>query len=277
MNPDRSRFLQALFNPGEQTCFALTTYDTAIEPVARPDRIWFSINPLHPQLDMEGKSNTGRRADKNVISFRNFLIEIDEMPLNEQLSYVYSRLKPTTVVYSGKKSYHFIFALTESLTDGEEYAHWARRLHRMFEGVADKTTKNCSRLSRLPGVIRPDTQKEQLLIDIHEKYSIEELNKLLPEVDKVYYTEAVNKDSVLDRYLFIIEDPDYAVSIIGGRNNTFYQMGCRQRDLEYDDERAFSDLEIVYGLLRNKQNFSIREARGALESGRKSKNRNKQR
>jgi len=276
MNLDRTRFIQTLFNPGEQTCFAATTYDTTVESIIRPDRVWFSINPLHPRLDMEGKSATGRRADCNVVAFRNFLIEIDTMELNKQLEFVYSRLKPTTVVYSGGKSYHFIFALEESLQNVEEYRHYANRLHRLFEGVPDSVTKNPSRLSRLPGVIRPDTRREQLLVDIHDKYSIDTLNKSLPNLPQVRYIETGDSEEIAKyRYLKIIETPDQAASEMGGRNNMFYQMGCRQRDLNYTDEQAYNDLQEVYRVMQNKNNFSLKEARSALDSGRNSKARNK--
>jgi hypothetical protein len=156
---DLKNFLEVLFDESEQTCFAKlkegTSPFSAYEPPAWA--VFFSINPL-----------TERRADLNVTARRNFLVEIDSLPLAEQLMYVSSiELPYSTCTYSGGKSYHFIVALEESVTS-DEYARLVRHLLGAVS-KADASTKNPSRLSRLPGALRPDTNVEQKLIQVNER------------------------------------------------------------------------------------------------------------
>lgn len=153
-------FLDALFRAGEETCFTAGPYGTLVLPCEyrhAPSVNFFSINPLHT-----------RRADANVTAWRNFLIELDGMSIDEQHHYIDELEMPwTTCVYSGGKSLHFIIALEESLPNETEYRKLAAHLHSAVE-KADHSSKNPSRLSRLPGVVRPDTGKEQRLIKIRE-------------------------------------------------------------------------------------------------------------
>jgi hypothetical protein len=166
-------FLDMLFRPGEATCFAPNPYGTDVSRVEAIlplyDAKFFSINPL----------TAAGRADANVTAYRNFLIELDGGTMDEQLHYIAELEMPwTSCVYSGGKSLHFIIALEESLPDEAAYRRLAAHLHAAVE-KADHSTKNPSRLSRLPGVIRPDTGKEQRLIRLNERITLSDFEAWL--------------------------------------------------------------------------------------------------
>jgi hypothetical protein len=166
-----STFLRALFNPGEATCYAKHPKGRSVFPIESPPK-WvqfFSVNPIEPLVDHEPTKpyhapDKPRRADHNCTAFRNFLIEIDSIPLDEQLKYVSDLGLPfSTCTYSGGKSYHFVVALEETFNGRQEYDYYATWLHNIVQ-LADHSARNPSRLSRFPGVIRVDKNKEQSLI-----------------------------------------------------------------------------------------------------------------
>lgn len=171
-------FLTTLFNEGEYTCYAAQKKGTSVFPYDAPPG-WvqfFSINPLYGDVDLGGKAQPGkgRRADINVSGLRNFLIEVDSLPVAEQRKYIDSLLVPwSTCVHSGGKSLHFIIALEEEVTaeEYEKYAKWILKIVNM----ADQSTKNPSRLSRFPTVIREDKGTKQELIEVRGRVSKETL------------------------------------------------------------------------------------------------------
>lgn len=155
-------FVECLFNSDESTCFSPSPYGTRITPIANVNPktcAFFSINPL---------DNTKTRADSAVIKYRNILIEFDKLSLEEQEKHVTSIGMPySTVVYSGSKSRHYIISLEQDLPDQHIYRTLVRRIYKAVgESLVDKNCKNPSRFSRLPGHIRPDTNKEQTLLGV---------------------------------------------------------------------------------------------------------------
>jgi hypothetical protein len=180
------RFLNALFRPQEATCFARQKKGTSVFPVSAPPwwAEFFSLNPLHPTEDQSGNAEPGRgrRNDDNVTAYRNILIEVDDRPLDEQLVMVENIAFPwTTCVFSGKKSYHFIVALEESLVDRKQYDFYVTWIYSIFHGIIDPANKNPSRLTRLPGTIRRDTGQEQRLIEIRERRTLAQLDAWLQD------------------------------------------------------------------------------------------------
>src|SRR6185369_16107260 len=169
-------FLNVLFEPGEQTCFADTIKGTAVSLHPKHDDEFFSINALYSNRDENPiepwhSENKPRRADHNVASFRNFLIELDNMPLAEQIDYVTKRIPVTSIVYSGGKSYHFIVSLEQALANAEQYLEVARRIQ-LAVPACDRACKNPSRLSRLPGAIRKDTDRVQDLVALGSRIPV---------------------------------------------------------------------------------------------------------
>jgi len=148
-----------LFDPQEWVCGALDERGISVMMAERldADSTFFSLNPLSP-----GK----RRADENVTVFRNFLVEIDSIPLPQQRKAVADLDIPySSLVYSGGKSLHAIVSLSDPCETEAEYRQFGLRFMAAVP-IADPTTKNPSRLSRVPGSFRVDTRRVQGLLSL---------------------------------------------------------------------------------------------------------------
>lgn len=249
MQKSQTDFLNLLFDPGQRTCFAPDAYGTTVKASPEPTDIFFSINAL-----------SASRADANVTCYRNFLLELDTLPLNQQIEAVTSKIPVSSITYSGGKSYHFIISLREPLQDETEYRRVWRGLHEAVP-QADKTTKNPSRLSRLPGVLRPDTSLMQELVYLGNRIALAELPKPSP-----YHTsekpESANVVFVTQQLNEALQQgvDNFIEGKFGGRNQFFYWLGRRLSELGHTREQKKLTVDKFYSRLSNKRNFSIREA-----------------
>lgn len=265
----RDKFLETLFDPGQKTCFTKTSKGTRLRQPLQTD-LFFSINALHPKKDMNPTQPyhnwyTPRRADGNVICFRNFLIELDDYTTEQQIKYVSDKIPFTSAVFSGGKSVHFIVSLKTPLADAEEYSKVAYRLHTLLP-LSDKTTKNPSRLSRLPGVRRPDTGAMQNLLQLNGRIANHELLDILPEIPEFKKAER-NSDFLSVDILNAISRPDSTRADLGlGRNSFFFWLSCRldEAGIYAGDRRE--KVERAYYNLRDKTDFKLSEALMAARS-----------
>jgi hypothetical protein len=247
----QEKFLKLLFEPGELTCFAASPYDTHLSAQPAENSQYFSINPMHTS-----------RADANVTAYRNFLIELDTVPLQEQVALVTARIPVSSIVFSGNKSYHFIVSLAEPVTSAEEYSRTFRGL---LEAVpeADKSTKNPSRLSRLPGVFRPDTRLLQELLYLGRRIPLAELPKpkALVESESTQPVEVKFVSNLLQQAL---NNPDdYIAAHFSGRNQFFYWVGKRCTELKQTRAEKKQLVDRMYDKLQAKKGFTRNEAYAA--------------
>lgn len=253
MNIQAEKLLKVLLEPGETTCFTPNPYGTEIKKAPADGDLFYSINAI--------KANSSR-LDANVTSYRNFLLELDNIPLAQQISLVRDRLPITSIVYSGGKSYHFIISLTEPLPDETAYRRTARGL---MEAVpeADRTTKNPSRLSRLPGVLRPDTGNYQELIYLGSRIALAELPEPAPYREPK--AEPTNIMFVTQQLLDVLDKgiDNVIAARFGGRNQFFYWLGRRSQELGHTREQKKALVDKFYNKLENKRKFSIAEAYSA--------------
>ena len=108
------------------------------------------------------------RTDDNCIQHTRFLFEMDSTSLDEQLTYL-NRNKDiiTRCVFSGSKSLHMIIQFTNDFeqTCKDNYKEIWNILNKLlFDSKCDSACSNPSRLTRRPGAIRADTNKEQKLV-----------------------------------------------------------------------------------------------------------------
>ena len=108
--------------------------------------VWLRVNPM----DNKGIS------DKNVLAYRNALVESDDMPLKDQERMLFEMGLPIVCVTgSGGKSLHAIVRI-----DADGPSHFKDRVRYLHDecertGMSiDEANKNPSRLSRLAGVDR---------------------------------------------------------------------------------------------------------------------------
>ena len=258
--------LELLFEPGEYTCFGREPTDTRVYSAHNPPAgaEFLCINALDPEQDTcptesYHKSDVPRRADGNVVSFRNFLLELDNVPITAQIDLVTSKIPVSSIVFSGNKSYHFILSLQEPLKDIAQYRAYARALHDLIP-QADKSTKNPSRFSRMPGVRREDTGLWQTLEYCGDRLPLSALPEPVPyrEISEppknvVYVTQQ------LANVLSVGVD-EYIAGHFGGRNQFFFWLGKRLSELGVSRAEKKQRVDLFYNRLQNKRGFGIVEA-----------------
>jgi RecA-family ATPase len=122
-----------------------------------PHGMFFCVNPL-------GK--TERRLQENIFAYRHALIEFDSIPKEKQYQLIIkSRIPCAAIIDSGAKSIHAIVKI--NARDPMEYKERIVALMDHFrEWGVDPANKDPTRLSRLPGFVRGDTHKPQLLLNL---------------------------------------------------------------------------------------------------------------
>lgn len=126
---------------------------------------FFCVNPI---------KQPGSNKLENIASYRNILIEFDNMSQKEQWKKVEKMQLPwTTCVFSGKKSLHFIVSIEDEFKDEPEYRFYAEILTSLLK--SDDSCINANRLSRLAGSVREDTGNVQELIEVRRPILKQEL------------------------------------------------------------------------------------------------------
>lgn len=228
----RNLFLETLFRSGESVCSGgLYAVDVGAQQESQGPFI--SINPLN-----------NRRADANVTSFRNFLVEMDgESSLEKQFDIVTKCGLPySTCVWSGGKSLHFVVAMQESVDE----ATWRKLAKALVKSVpgADPTTTNPSRFTRLAEA-RRDNGEYQTLIKILgrpsaravEEYAAPHVVADTPNFHSLYRDmmglEGVEAAHPLTKAFIAGTHPCY-----GGRNIALYKCAADLKDVGIEADEA---------------------------------------
>lgn len=151
-----NKFTSLLFKDDSFICSGCSPYETESKGVAdvTEDESYITLNTL-----VAGST----RADKNVDSLRNFLVEFDEMAIDDQIDHVESiKLPFATCVFSGNKSCHFVVSLAEPVETREEYDNLVRWLYAAVPGC-DPSCKNPSRFTRLGGGTHKNGTKQDII------------------------------------------------------------------------------------------------------------------
>ena len=180
-------FYNLLFDEDDYICFGETLKSTGVNHFKFPygrTRRWFTINALDSKEDRRPTEpyhdkNRPRRADCNIIKFRNIMIEMDSCSIPEQKVYIkQSRMPYSTCVYSGGKSLHFVISLETPLQSEEEYRCWWKAIYKIMESLGaglDKSTVNPSSFSRCPNAYREDKDKIQHLLKVNSRIKNEDM------------------------------------------------------------------------------------------------------
>jgi hypothetical protein len=241
--PTLDDFCRVLFEPNEATCLANTPYGTDVYTIAQARQskeppAFFTINPLRYGT---------KRADANVTSLRNFLIECDNGELKTQHEYIKALGMPySTLVFSGSKSLHYVISLETPIQDRAHYAALAKRIHKAVLNC-DHTTKNPSRLSRWPGHFREEKGKIQYLLEVKERVPNEVIEAWLTAQNIPYEEPTTPVDDIFEGMRF---EPNsftkhfvYAGANSGERNKQLYLAAHDLRACGYSYEQAIEYLE----------------------------------
>lgn len=124
---------------------------------------WVRANAVTPT----GTGKNGSYRDADVTAFRIAIVECDELPIDSQAERIRAlRLPCAAVTHSGGKSLHALVRVDAG--DAEEYAGRVNYLYGVCEANGlkpDRSCKNPSRFTRLPGVPRGDGFQTLLATD----------------------------------------------------------------------------------------------------------------
>lgn len=219
------------------------------------------------------------RSDDNVACFRNFLIEIDKIPLVDQANYIEEIKMPfTAAVFSGGKSIHYIISLEDECKTIEEYRELASFLIDDVVTLADKSNKNPSRFTRTPGFIRPDTGREQEILELRKRVTEEELLTFLEPYSKIRHLKkkAARKASRIKKAKLAHALKEglalNVLDLINARTKRFLAEGATEGDRHNELKTAMLDLwhngaglEEIEMLVRPATELSGIDTRGDLE------------
>jgi hypothetical protein len=171
---DSDGFLRLMFRPGEKV---VVFEDDRSQGVVWPDEelpaggfrgMWFLIQPVDGQMRMNPRTGKeSRRSEESVTSWRYALLESDEAPAGLWLSAVATLPLPIAAIYtSGGRSVHVLLKVDAKSVEGwRAMAHGLKEAMRVL-GMDDKAMTPV-RLSRLPGVARPEKSGVQRLLYVN--------------------------------------------------------------------------------------------------------------
>ena len=180
---DTVHFLDNMYSP-DDLIFIGGKYDKGIVGTnIRSQRDWIQffkgggkagpliiINPLSGSSAPCKTEGITYRGDNCVQSFRYCLVEFDTLSISEQIRFWCEIDLPVkALVSSGGKSIHAWIDISK-LKEIDTHELWDLHIrNRLYETIlipleVDRACSNPSRLSRLPGAIRPETNKHQSIL-----------------------------------------------------------------------------------------------------------------
>lgn len=139
------------------------TIEEAIEHIDTDQIILCALNPIK-----------GFREDANCTAYRNFLVELDSGPTDQQLAYIKKINMPfSAAIFSGNKSLHFLISLDRDLPSEKVFRLFSEWILKIVT-LADQATKNPSRSIRVPGAYR-EPGKKQTMVEYRGAIKIEDL------------------------------------------------------------------------------------------------------
>jgi|ERR1035437_639583 hypothetical protein len=188
MGPDALELVKLMFNENEHICVSDSKYAYASSPIkigTSQEVPLISNNPDIPTRIVDGSKlilmainpmkEGANRQDSNVSAFRSFLVEMDVGDRDTQINTLAHYGFPFSAqIWSGSKSIHTITTLSEDLNTEKEYRIIADWIFNIIT-YADRNCANVSRSVRIPNAIRPETGKEQELIELKSRITHKEL------------------------------------------------------------------------------------------------------
>jgi len=269
MRDERLRFIEALFDDGDQVAFGDTDKDAAkpADPIPfflNTNANKFCINPVKEW-----------RNGENVTHLNSLLIECDDKSLSREQQierFEESGLPYTTMMWSGTKSIHCIIRFNDPIyhedfeMKKQLYKNWHTAIRKVMikYGIkADDSTDKLPQLSRVPGSTRIETGTLQELITIRTRVDQAEvlawLGKHAVNVEQpvkrepIYYNEGAN-DGVSNIRKFKIATSwteknhgVYSTYMTTGAYMWLWHLGLNAYKLDMSFESAASFAQIEWG------------------------------
>ena len=281
MNDKIQQFLTLMFNESETVCVSDNKFSThaipletvlngidiplispkstvVIRTVNSDKLIFVALNPIN-----------GFRKDSGCYKFRNFLIEMDTHEKHIQIEYIKRLGIPYSgMVWSGSKSVHTLISLSEDLPDEKTY----RMLYKWILSIAtlsDQALGNPSRSIRLPGVIRPETNNMQELIELGSRVKLDDFMAWLNKYPHLRPKEREERKG-------LTSEKDYGrlsswcrsqfkdgIDFSKGRNKTWFSLACDLAKSGYSETEAE---EILGQYMVEEHDFKYKEFLTAIHS-----------
>lgn len=292
-----SDFFFTLFDEYEATSFARHQQDTKVFDVdtkheeAGTWAVLYCINPLHATKDLNPtesyhSKDKPRRADANVVAYRNILVEMDSIPVEDQEEFITKAGLPySTSVFSGGKSIHYIISLEAPVSDERVYRRLVERVHNALGGksVVDVSCKNPSRLSRFPNGKRLDKDGViQTLLSVKGRVPNQVLENWLQSrgiketEDRPTHNNKTDKKQASGAYNTKIDSKrtmnGFTLNFImcgaqkGERNISLFKAACDLFRCGYDKEQVQDRLEGPSGLDQQEVERTIKSAQRKVEA-----------
>ncbi len=117
------------------------------------------------------------------------------------------------IIYSGSKSYHFWIYVDNDELNNTHSRDFYKEVHnylneKLFNGWADKKISTPEHLVRAPGLIRPNTGKEQKLVSFKGRKTlhIENILSLMPKKEEVKPTEVKTTNGSVEQAFNMYKD-----------------------------------------------------------------------
>jgi hypothetical protein len=234
------------------------TIEEAIEHIDTDQIILCALNPIK-----------GFREDANCTAYRNFLVELDSGPIDQQLAYIKKINMPfSAAIFSANKSLHFLISLDKDLPSEKVFRVFSEWILKAVT-LADPATKNPSRSIRVPGAYR-EPGKKQTTVEYHGVIKIEDLVAWLN-----LHPEAKPQEK---QRRVVSEKPDFdkikpwackklidaSKLLISNRNRTWYALSIEFTLAGYSEDEVISILERYFV---EERDFTKREWLTAVKSG----------
>lgn len=258
---DLKALLQLMFEPEDEVC--VSDCKGGYHSMPQSSVLSGEVNLVHPEQNKPiRKVKTenlnmlcinavkGWRRDEFVTYCRSFLFEIDVGTLSSQLEYVKALGLPySSATYSGGKSIHFLTVLDQPVDEKT----W-RLLFKWTISIGtllDHQNSNPTRSVRIPGAIRPETGKEQKLIEIKSRVKLDDFMEWL------YKYEHLRPKSREERKVLTGEE-DY------GNLSRWLRKALKENSLDFSKGRNARWYSVFYDFA--KAGYSQEEAESILEN-----------
>lgn len=242
MHDNAIRLLKLMFREGETICVSDSKYGYHSVPLENAWKDPVTLFSPNPEIQLQFvKSETlnlvalnpikGFREDMNCTAFRNFMVEMDTGPLDQQLKYIKSSGMPySACMFSGNKSLHFLISLDKDLPNESTWrllAEWTLNV----VPLADPATKNPSRSIRMPDALR-EGNKKQRLVEFKGTVKLEDLANWLrkwPSAKPVIREKRDIKPGEFDHMKvkgWVRHALDKGIDSSKGRNKQWYAIAC---------------------------------------------------
>lgn len=220
-----------------------------------------AFNPTNP--------GTKTRKNSDVARFRSFLIEFDNISINEQYDTILKLNFPySTITYSGNKSLHIILTLEEEVDSQENYYLYSKWIHNIFEGKGyqpDPLTKSPSFLTRFPNVTADDGFCSQKLLSVRDRVNnnaflewLKSYPEYQPQISRVFVDEELKPErkSIIDLVDWYVLK--YLKSSYSGKENWFMCPICKEeKKAHYGKRMCVKGLNRYVSCTANREHNQI--------------------